>query len=551
MPALVAVLERPEPARSAAAHALGSIGSDAKAAVDPLRKQLLAADDSAAVMADALGKIGKNAIPALLAGVDSGKQPTVNASIQALGHIGAEAAPNLVDLMGHKSAEVRRIATQTLVPLRISDKMVVLAFAYALRDPDAQVRQAALNALQMLGPLGKLAAPKAEELLTDADPALRQQAFFLLRQLGVDPAPGLRKALEGKDDRIRVSVASLMLTTGLDRDNSLPVLRDYLKSTDPEIRIQAATSLAQMRLDGDALVPILIEGLKNKTGGVRYASLQGLQNLGPQKAAGAVTAIVDLLDDAEPNMATQVCYILRNLHADPKIAVPKLAKLLKSGDHNTKHAAIFALAGMGTEGPEALVAAYRSGKDDNERSTILQQLANSGKADVAGPLLDEALADKSPQIRANAVRMSANMGRRNGGAWPIVSKALGDSDASVRLTAAQYLHVVNNDQNNAAKALELVGPMTQSEKDVNVRRTLVQNMNAFARQSKDAVPVLVACLKDGDAQVRWTAAQTLANFGAASAPALPALESLHDDPDPTVRQVAASAVQQLSRFKSK
>ncbi|HEX3314541.1 MAG TPA: HEAT repeat domain-containing protein, partial [Gemmataceae bacterium] len=143
------------------------------------------------------------------------------------------------------------------------------------------------------------------------------------------------------------------------------------------------------------------------------------------------------------------------------------------------------------------------------------------------------------------------MGRRTGGAWPIVAKALADSDASVRLTAAQMLYVVNNDQKNVDKALETVGSLTKSEKDVNVRRSLVQNMGAFAHQSKGAVPVLVACLKDGDAQVRWTAAQALANFGAASVPALPALEALHDDPDPTVRQVSANVLQQLSRFKNK
>jgi HEAT repeat protein len=554
VPALVTALASPEPACSAAAHALGAIGHDAKEAkeaIGPLQKQLLAGGDSTAAMADALGKIGKDAIPALLAGVDSGTQPTVNVSIQALGHIGAEAAPNLVDLMGHKSAEVRRLATQTLVPLRISDKMVVLAYAYALKDSDTQVRISSIQGLQMLGPLGKLAAPKAEELLTDSDPSIRQQAFSLLRVFGVDPAPGMRKALEGKDDRIRVSIASLMLTTGTDRTDSVPILRDYLKNADPEIRIQAATTLAQMRLEGDSLVPILIEGLKNKTGGVRYASLQGLQHLGPQKAAGAVAAIVDLLDDADPNTATQVCYILRNLKADPKMAVPKLAKLLKSDNYGTKHAAIYALAGLGTEGSEALVAAYRAGKDDNERNAILQQLVNIGKTDVAGPLLDEALADKSPQVRANAVRMSVNLGRRNGGAWPIVSKALGDSDASVRMAAAQFLYVVNNDQNNTAKALEIVGPMTQNDKDINVRRMLVQNIGNFVRQPKQAVPILVACLKDGDAQIRWTAVQSLANFGADSAAAIPALEALREDADPTVRQVVANVLTRLEQFKNK
>jgi HEAT repeat protein len=547
---LIAVLDSPEPARSAAAQALAAIGSDARPAIDPLRKHLLASDDSATVMADALAKIGKASIPALLAGVESGKQPTVNVSIHGLGQIGAEAAPNLVDLMGHKSPEVRRLATQILVPLRISDKMVVLAFAYALKDSDSQVRHSAIQGLQMLGPLGKLAAPKVEDALYDADPGLRQQAFYLLQQFGVDPKPGMKKALAGKDDRIRVGVASLMLTTGLDRIESVAVLRDYLKSDDPEIRIQAATTLAQMRLEGDTLVPILIEGLKNKTPGIRHAALTGLQNLGPQKAAGAVNTIVDLLDDPDTNFATQVCWILRNMKADPKIAVPKLTKLLKSRDYSLRHTAISVLAYMGTDGPDVLVAEYRICSDAEDRRQILQMLAGAGKADHVNPLIEEGLADKSPQIRANAIQTAATMGRRNGGAWPIVAKGLADSDDSVRWMAARHINwVVIQDPNNMAKALETVGPLTQSEKNVDVRRALVLNMNAFNRQSKDAVPVLVACLKDSDPQCRWSAAQVLSNFGAASVSAIPALEAIREDVDPTVRQVVANALTQLSRFK--
>ena len=549
---LIGVLDDPEPARSAAAQALGAIGSDAKDAVGSLRKHLLADDNAAPAMADALGKIGKASIPALLAGVDSGKQPIVNASIQALGHIGAEAAPNLVDLMGHKSPEVRRLATQTLVPLRISDKMVVLAFAYALKDSDTQVRHYSIQGLQMLGPLGKLAAPKVEELLTDPDPSFRQQAFQLLNQFGVDPRPGLKKALDGKDDRIRVSVASLMLTTGTDRDTSLPILREYLKSADPEIRVQAATTLAQMRLEGESIVPILIEGLKNKTAGIRHASLQGLQNLGVQKATGAVNAIADLLDDPEPNFTSQVCYILVNMKADPKIAVPKLAKLVKSPDFNLRQSATYALAQMGTEGPDALVVAYRAASAVNERTNILQQLSGAVKIEKVAPLFDEAMADKSPQIRAAAVQVAGNLGRRKGGAWPIVAKGFADSDATVRMAAANQMYVVANDPANMAKALELVGPMTKNEKDVNVRRTIVVNMGAFARQATEAMPIVVACLKDEDQPIRNSAAYAApGNFGAAGVAAIAELEAVrNNDPDVNVRQTAANAIQQLSRFKT-
>ena len=194
---LIGVVESSTPvARLAAIAALGKIGGDAKDAIPVLKAFLLGSEGHPNLVADALGKIGKASIPVLLEGVDSGKTTLREHCISALGHIGADAASALVDLLGHKSVEVRRAAAGTLTPLRIGDKMVVLGLAYASHDPDTQVRHHAFQALQALGISAKLAAPKLNDLLVDADPNLRQQAFNLLRSIGEDPLPGLKKRSE-------------------------------------------------------------------------------------------------------------------------------------------------------------------------------------------------------------------------------------------------------------------------------------------------------------------------------------------------------------------
>ena len=72
-------------------------------------------------MADALGKIGKKSIPKLLAGVEFGN-PIHDVSITALGHIGAEAAPNLVRSSGGATGPLDRREAARLEILRALER---------------------------------------------------------------------------------------------------------------------------------------------------------------------------------------------------------------------------------------------------------------------------------------------------------------------------------------------------------------------------------------------------------------------------------------------
>jgi HEAT repeat protein len=552
VPWLIEALKRDANVRAAAAHAVGEIGSDAKSALPVLRQQLFDSKDRVPEdIAQALGKIGKESIPTLLHAINAGHRQLLDPCIAALGSIGADAAPNLVDLMGHKSAEVRMQATRALVPMRIGDKMVVLAFAYALQDPDNGVRHQAIAGLQTLGPLAKLAAPKAQEALVDPDPGLRQQAFYFLQQIGVDPRPGLRKALASGDEKVRVTTGALMVQMNVDRNEAIPVLRDFLKHKDVDLRIQAANSLAIAHSDVDQVMPILLEGLKNSNPGVRQASVQGIQYLGPQKAVGAVPTIVKLLDEDDKSFVTQAIYLLQNIQADPKIAVPPLARLVKDSNQQVRQAAAHALANLGGDGPDVLVKFFRETKDEGERMTILQQLMYSRSRDRALPIVAEAAEDKSAEVRRQAMQFVANLGQRGEESWKILSKGLEDGDASVRASAAHCLYVVMNNAALADKVNDLVGQRLKTEKDINVKRALIQGLSNYGASRKQALPLIIACLKDDDAQVRWTAAQMLPRFGAAALEAVPILEAMRNDPDETARQVAQNTLQQLSRFKKK
>src|SRR5207237_2124120 len=185
--------------------------------------------------------------------------------VQALNQSGAEAVPALVDALGDKKVTVRRLAAQVLMPLRVSDKSVVTALAYAIKsDDDDNVRLVCVQCIAQLGISGKLAAPSLVHALSDSNNQVRFQAFYALQNMGENARDGLLKALGNKDDRIRINTAALMLQVNVEPNNALPILVDALKHDNEELRIQAAFAMAQTGREVNKLLPFFKEGLKSK-----------------------------------------------------------------------------------------------------------------------------------------------------------------------------------------------------------------------------------------------------------------------------------------------
>src|SRR5262249_37220677 len=153
--------------------------------------------------------------------------------------VGGPAVPTLVDLLSSKHVDVRRMVPHLLRASQVGDKMVVIGLGYALKDADSQVRLNSLLALYTLAGAAKLAAPYVSAALIDIDPEVRRQAFGTLRNMGVDPRPGLKKALAHADFAVRLKTASLMSDLNLEVDLAEPVLLEGLKQKDEALKMQA------------------------------------------------------------------------------------------------------------------------------------------------------------------------------------------------------------------------------------------------------------------------------------------------------------------------
>jgi HEAT repeat protein len=146
VPALIEALkDGGEHVRSRAAEALGAIGDDT--AVPALIVALKDSDEYVRKRAtEALVKIGKPAVPALIAALKNGNKHVA----EALGAIGDDAAvPALIVELNWWSGEhVRKSATEALVKI---GKPAVPALIAALNDSNSGVRGGAAKALEAIG----------------------------------------------------------------------------------------------------------------------------------------------------------------------------------------------------------------------------------------------------------------------------------------------------------------------------------------------------------------------------------------------------------------
>jgi HEAT repeat protein len=131
-------------------------------------------------------------------------------------------------------------------------------------------------------------------------------------------------------------------------------------------------------------------------------------------------------------------------------------------------------------------------------------------------------------------------------AIPQLQNALGDSDAGVRLSAAQALWAVR------LKSDDVLLVMTNilKERDASLRARAAAALSRLGSKATPAIAELFSLIHDDDAKVRIAAVQALAEIGGPLARATyPRLAELADDDeaDESLRRAAAQALKKIGR----
>lgn len=168
--------------RAAAARAIVDLKTGDQAAREALAMKLADGDpEVSAIVTRALVEAGAEAVPLLLKGLERPELRGYAAhTLGMLGANGKAAVPALTAALADENVHVRAAALHSLGSIAPDDADVVAKLVAALADKSTDVRLAAIDSLAMNKAAAPAAKPELEKLLQDSNPAVREAAAFAI-----------------------------------------------------------------------------------------------------------------------------------------------------------------------------------------------------------------------------------------------------------------------------------------------------------------------------------------------------------------------------------
>ncbi len=415
--------------RRRAALNLGTPGKTS--AVDPLVALLEDGDWTVReAAAQSLGRIGlASAAPALLAAIkqadrvsgQAGGAAVRAACVRALGLLGGDAVPAILAALPDRHARLREGAIEALGAIGGAD--AVAALTASLCDERSSVRRAAAAALVRTSGAGALSA--LEPVLIHKDPTTRRSVVESLGSLKDGASlPALQRALGDRDRSVReAAVGSL---SAIASSGAVDALIGGLRSGDRELKATVSAALRSFEwtprtdlqdavhgwlhghledLHGDASFEVLVMALSDRDPSARRAAAEALGRRADPRAAGAVAALLRDPDAPVRESAAEALALMGPSVADV------LAESLEDHAPTVRSAAERVLAGLG-EGPVvvALVERLSPGQASAHGRRTLRVVDTRGQLDAArraADVLGVLLARAVKALPADALRSVA------------------------------------------------------------------------------------------------------------------------------------------------
>ena len=478
--------------------------------------------------ADAVLRVGRDAVGPLLAMVGDGDRAARIAAVELLGRLAdRQAVPVLAELLNSADAELVAAAAGALAT--VGDHRALDHLLPLFGHEHAAVRQAAIGAVNSLG--AETTATQVRELLRHPDPRVRECAVRVAGYFGFDDClPGIFAAVDAPEEEVRRAAIEQLPVTGQRR--ALERLATAIDNETP--RNRAAAAHAARTADEPVLDAPLLKALGDEDAWVRYFAAQSLAQRG-RSPAGAADALAALaLSDRAPQVRIAAIEALGVLDADA--AFPVAAQLVTKSDPDLAGAALSAIAAFpGTHADELIEQAIRS-SNSSLRAGAIAALAGRRTPRAVDALAWAARVTDPPDQAARAVEALGTIATAASGEARAAAIAalvdLGADPARRSAAAAQLGQVPADGVLDIAHALTAPWP--------GMRLTAVE---ALARMRHPrASAALASALADPDPSIRAAAVFAFGRLGTLSA--APAIVALRDrDPDPAVRRRAAAVCQ--------
>lgn len=406
-----------------------------------------------------------------------------------------------------------------------------------LRDPDPTIRA---NAAAGVMKLGKNALPKLTETLK-AEKGNKEAQLAILQALaliGPDPEDKdlriqLLLMLKSKPE-LRPDAAKVLGKIGT---ASGEALLNFAKDKDPEVKRYALISMGYMGPDAKEYLKTIQTNLisAKNTPEIKAAAAEALGRIGPD-AEPAAKDLTRTAKDKNIPLRVQSCIALSRVVPDDKRALDAIVLLIT--EQAAWNAAIPEVAKMGPDA-QAFYATALKAKDETVRFKALQGMAKlKGLGKEAAEAIGPSLKDESVGVRRAAIGVLASIeANKIKDAVPQISEALKDKDPTNRGQALAILNKLGADAKKAAPALAEI----LKDKDPALRTAV---LGVFKKMGADAAPATFALLNlvGEEKDLLPEVGKMLDLFGPAALPGyIKALES----ENPFVKQIAAENIAKL------
>lgn len=290
----------------------------------------------------------------------------------------------LIDFLRDSDLRVRTTAISKLVEM--GEPAVPVLVSY-LGDEDVRwlISGALIN-------IGKPALRPLVLSLKSANPAIRRNAIFVLRQLNaVEAAPSIQLCLDDPD--ISVQVQAIYTICKLGGEGALRLIINKMK--DDRIQIRSA-AIQGMSYFGDQAIPYLVNILAGASSEAKISAIKSLGLIGSHRG---ITYILKALGDRDEGVRYQACVTI--VEFGDSSVLTELVGMFNDPSIDVREAANESVSKLAKGSEALLMRLLRKGTTLEKINTaiVVRKISSS----EFSPLMIDLLKDPSSEVRIAAV----------------------------------------------------------------------------------------------------------------------------------------------------
>ena len=269
------------------------------------------------------------------------------AGARALEVLGPDAPIDLA-LVALKSPDLR-IAGIAQASLTKIGKPAVPGLVAMLENSNPMIRSRSCLALGAIGPAAGDAVPSLIHQLPTVSTNNRSEIVFALKRIGPAAAELLLEELQSTNSRNR-EMASYVFACGGPFSTNVPGgLIHASRDSSTHVRLNAIQALGDLRPIAPESVAAFVVALRDPEVTVRLQALRSLARSWI-RAEPAIPELVRLFDDADPEIRFHALLVIEHIGSGAKAAVPALRTRLKDDDASIRAKAASLLAKLDPDG---------------------------------------------------------------------------------------------------------------------------------------------------------------------------------------------------------